>query len=103
MEKKIYKVICQRNYMETGEITAEVKVFLDKTLALKYLKQQIEYIKQDVEYEDMEDYCEYESDMAYERYLDGRAFEDGVSIWLEEDTLCEHLDLDNNKEKEYEY
>ena len=49
------------------------------------------------------DYCEYESNMAYERYLDGRAFEDGVSIWLEEDTLCEHLDLDNNKEKEYEY
>lgn len=103
MIQKIYKVIYQNNYMETGECSVDVKVFLDKSLALKYLKRQIEYAKQDVEYEDMKDYCVDEDEKSYERYLEGRSFEDSVRIWIEEDTICEQLDLEKEKDKEKEY
>ena len=74
---KIYKVIYSSVYIEGGENTVDVKVFLNKDVALKFIKRQIKEIKKEVD--DLEDYCVDEKEDFYERYLDGRSMEDSVS------------------------
>ena len=101
---KIYKVIYSSVYIEGGENTVDVKVFLNKDVALKFIKRQIKEIKKEVD--DLEDYCVDEKEDFYERYLDGRSME--VSIYLEEDESYDEIELQEEKlrqqkeEKEYE-
>ena len=103
---KIYKVIYSSVYIEGGENTVDVKVFLNKDVALKFIKRQIKEIKKEVD--DLEDYCVDEKEDFYERYLDGRSMEDSVSIYLEEDESYDEIELQEEKlrqqkeEKEYE-
>ena len=97
---KIYRVIYKSILMDEGEDLVEVKTFLDRNLALDYIKRQIMEIKKEVE--DLED------ESSYERYLDGRSMEDSVSIWLEDDEtydekmLQEKQQAQKEKEKDYE-
>lgn len=88
--------------MDEGEDLVEVKTFLDRNLALDYIKRQIMEIKKEVE--DLEDYHVEEDESSYERYLDGRSMEDSVSIWLEDDEkmLQEKQQAQKEKEKDYE-
>ena len=80
---KIYRVIYKSILMDEGEDLVEVKTFLDRNLALDYIK---------------------EDESSYERYLDGRSMEDSVSIWLEDDEkmLQEKQQAQKEKEKDYE-
>lgn len=96
---KIYRVIYKSILMDEGEDLVEVKTFLDRNLALDYIKRQIMKIKKEVE--DLEDYHVEEDESSYERYLDGRSMEDSVSIWLESVGLqleLQELELENWKE-----
>lgn len=100
MSEKIYKVIRMDTYWEDGTGTnVRVAVFTEKELALTYLKQQIREIKNEVD--DNEDYCVEEDDKSYERYLEGEASQDSISIWMEEDIL-DNEKLIENEDKEYE-
>ena len=92
---KIYKVIYSSVYIEGGENTVDVKVFLNKDVALKFIKRQIKEIKKEVD--DLEDYCVDEKEDFYERYLDGRSMEDSVSIYLEEDESYDEIELQEEK------
>ena len=56
---KIYRVIYKSILMDEGEDLVEVKTFLDRNLALDYIKRQIMKIKKEVE--DLEDYQVRES------------------------------------------
>ena len=103
---KIYRVIYKSILMDEGEDLVEVKTFLDRNLALDYIKRQIMEIKKEVE--DLEDYHVEEDESSYERYLDRRSMEDSVSIWLEDDEtydekmLQEKQQAQKEKEKDYE-
>lgn len=103
---KIYRVIYSSIYVEDAENLVMVKTFLDKDLALGYMKKEIEEIKKQVD--DLEDYCVEENENSYERYLNGRSMEDSVAIWLEEDNTYDELVIQsqqkfqNEKEKEHE-
>ena len=99
---KIYRVIYKSILMDEGEDLVEVKTFLDRNLALDYIKRQIMEIKKEVE--DLEDYHVEEDESSYERYLEGRSMEDSVSIWLEDDEkmLQEKQQAQKEKEKDYE-
>lgn len=105
---KFYRVIYKSVYVEGGEDNVEVKTFLNKNLAKNYLRRMIEYSKQDVEETNLEDYNIEETENSYERYLDGYASQDNVSIWLEEADFYDELELQeeqklaNEKENEYE-
>lgn len=103
---RIYRVIYSSIYLEEGENTINVKTFLNKDLALNYIKKEIKEIKKQVE--DLDDYCVEETEDSYERYLNGRSMEDFVAIWLEEDEFYDELELIEEKkmqqeeEKDYE-
>ena len=103
---RIYRVIYSSIYLEEGENIINVKTFLNKDLALNYIKKKIKEIKNQVE--DLDDYCVEETEDSYERYLNGRSMEDSVAIWLEEDEFYEELELLEEKsiqqeeEKDYE-
>ena len=95
---KFYRVIYKSIYVEGGEDNVEVKTFKNKELAMNYLKRKIEYSKQDIE-ED-EEYVIEESETSYERYLDGYASQDSVSIWIEEDDFYDEKELLEEQEIE---
>jgi hypothetical protein len=103
---RIYRVIYSSIYLEEGENIINVKTFLNKDLALNYIKKKIKEIKNQVE--DLDDYCVEETEDSYERYLNGRSMEDSVAIWLEEDEFYDELELLEEKsiqqeeEKDYE-
>ena len=103
---RIYRVIYSSIYLEEGENIINVKTFLNKDLALNYIKKKIKEIKNQVEY--LDDYCVEETEDSYERYLNGRSMEDSVAIWLEEDEFYDELELLEEKsiqqeeEKDYE-
>ncbi|MBP3802063.1 MAG: hypothetical protein J6I85_08625 [Clostridia bacterium] len=95
---KFYRVIYKSIYVEGGKDFVEVKTFKNKELAMNYLKRKIEYSKQDVE--GYEEYITEESETSYERYLDGFASQDSVSIWLEEDDFYDEKELLEEQEIE---
>lgn len=103
---RIYRVIYSSIYLEEGENIINVKTFLNKDLALNYIKKKIKEIKNQVE--DLDDYCVEETEDSYERYLNGRSMEDSVAIWLEGDEFYDELELLEEKsiqqeeEKDYE-
>lgn len=102
---KFYRVIYKSVYVEGGEDIVEVKTFLNKDNALKYLQRKIATSKEDVEESDLEKYHIEEKQTSYERYLDGYASQDNTSIWLEEDNFYDEKELNNEQkyEKEDDY
>lgn len=99
MKNKIYKVIKKDIYAEECISSVEVKVFTNKELALEYLHQQIHHTKEDVK--DLDEYCVEENETYYERYLNGYASQESVTIWLEEDFLDNEKSLEQ-KGNDYE-
>lgn len=99
---KFYRVIYKSVYVEGGEDNVEVKTFLNRELAVNYLKRKIAHSKQDVGDYELKDYHVEESENSYERYLDGYASQDNVSIWLEEDDFYDEIELKEEQEIEKE-
>ena len=97
---KIYRVIYKSVYVEGGEDIVEVKTFLNKDLAIKYMQRKILYSKQDIEQEKHSEYKIEETDISYERYLDGYASQDNTSIWIEEDEFYDELELQEEQKEE---
>lgn len=103
---KIYRVIFTS--IKELEYTVMIETFFNRENALKYYKEQLYDLKKQQEELDMEDYCIDEDETSYERYLNGRAIEDTVFIWLEEDNTYDELDINkqakmrNEKDNDYE-
>lgn len=100
MSIKIYKVISNVLCQDDFENSINVKVFTDEKLASQYYKDLVDGAK-DCDL-DLEDYTVDEDETSYERHLTGRASEDCLSIWLEEDEICEDLEKSNDMEKDYD-
>lgn len=105
---KIYRIIFNSIDIDESDHTIRVTTFFDKDKAIKYYKELLSELKEQQEELDMEDYQVDENETSYERYLDGRAMEDSVSLWLEEDDTYDELELykkqemQNEKDKDYE-
>ena len=102
---KIYKVTYKSIYLDEGEDLVTTTIFLNKDVALRYLQSEKAKLKQQERELDLEDYCIYENEESYERYLDGRFIEDQVSIWLDEDETYDEKviqKMQNEKDKDYE-
>lgn len=103
---KIYRVIFTS--IKELEYTVMIETFFNRENALRYYKEQLYDLKKQQEELDMEDYCIDEDETSYERYLNGRAIEDTVFIWLEEDNTYDELDINkqakmrNEKDNDYE-
>lgn len=103
---KIYRVIFTS--IKELEYTVMIETFFNRENALRYYKEQLYDLKKQQEELDMEDYCIDENETSYERYLNGRAIEDTVFIWLEEDNTYDELDINkqakmrNEKDNDYE-
>lgn len=100
MSTKIYKVISHYVYLDTGDNSIEVKVFIDEKLATEYYEKLVNEDKEN-DFEP-EDYTVDEDKTSYERYLTGRSSEDSVSIYMQEDEICEEKEKNNDMEKDYE-
>lgn len=102
---KIYRVIFTS--IKELEYTVMIETFFNRENALRYYKEQLYDLKKQQEELDMEDYCIDENETSYERYLNGRAIEDTVFIWLEEDNTYDELDINKQakmqKEKDNDY
>lgn len=103
MNNKIYKVTKHDIYIDAGEIIVETKIFLDKELAQKYLKREIQKAKEDESEIDMDEYCVEEDENSYERYLNGYASQASIAIWLEEDTFYDEIELNQEKKNDNDY
>lgn len=101
-ETKIYKVMLKSLYMEECEDRVEVKIFTDEKLARRYYDSLISNIKQQNDELDMEIYDEESTENSYERYLSGRYFEDSIYVSIEEDVICNEIDLVKEDELDYE-
>lgn len=106
---KFYNVIYKSIYLEEAENIVTVTPFLNKELAMNYIKREIKEIKKEVDEDKIEDYCVEETEDSYERYLAGRSAEDSVSIYIEEndfydekELLQEEQELKQKKEDEKE-
>ena len=100
MSTKIYKVITIVLCQDDFENTVTVKVFTDEKLAKDYYNELVDGAK-DSDF-DLEDYTIDEDETSFERYLTGYASEDSLSIYIEEDEICEELEQSNNMEKDYD-
>lgn len=100
MSTKIYKVITIVLCQDDFENTVTVKVFTDEKLAKDYYNELVDGAK-DSDF-DLEDYTIDEDETSFERYLTGYASEDSLSIYIEEDEICEELEKSNNMEKDYD-
>lgn len=105
---KIYRVIFTNIDIDESDHTVNVTTFFNRENAIKYYKEQLENLKQQQEEFDMEDYNIDENETSYERYLNGRAMEESVSLWFEEENTYDELVLnpqqkmENDKDKNYE-
>lgn len=100
MSIKIYKVITNILCQDDFENSITVKVFTNENLAKQYYKDLVDSAKNnDLE---LDDYVIDENDTSFERYLNGRAIEDSLNIWFEEDEICENLEKNNDMEKDYD-
>jgi len=100
LSTKIYKVITVVLCQDSFENTVTVKVFTDEKLAKDYYNELVDGAK-DIDV-DFEDYTIDEAETSFERYLTGYASEDSLSIYIEEDEICEELEKSNNMEKDYD-
>lgn len=101
-ETKIYKVVLKSLYMDECENRTEVKVFTDEKLARQYYNSLVSDIKEQNDELDMEIYDEESTDNSYERYLSGRYFEDSICVSIEEDVICNEINLVKEDELDYE-
>lgn len=101
-ETKIYKVVLKSLYMDECEDRIEVKVFTDEKLARQYYNSLVSDIKEQNDELDMEIYDEESTDNSYERYLSGRYFEDCICVSIEEDVICNEINLVKEDELDYE-
>lgn len=105
---KIYRIVFTSIDIDESDHTVRVTTFFDREKALRFYKEQLEDLKEQQEELDMEDYCIDEDETSYERYLDGRAMEQSVSLWLEEDNTYDELviktqaKMQNEKDNDYE-
>ena len=105
---KIYRIIFTSIDIDESDHTVRVTTFFDREKALRFYKEQLEDLKEQQEELDMDDYCIDEDETSYERYLDGRAMEQSVSLWLEEDNTYDELviktqaKMQNEKDNDYE-
>lgn len=105
---KIYRVIFTSIDIDESDHTINITTFFDREKALKYYKEKLKDLKEQQEELNMDDYNIDEDDISYERYLDGRAMEQSVSLWFEEDNTYDELILQpqkkmqNEKDKDYE-
>lgn len=97
-----YKVIYKSVYLESGEDIVEVKIFLNKENVQKYLKELVANAKNDVEKDALNNYKIEEKEDSYERYLDGYASQDNISIWIEEDNFYDGRELRKEQDNDYE-
>ena len=99
---KIYRVIYSSICLDEGDTTINVTTFLNKELAEHYLQERIKDLK--MQQEDLDGYCVEEDEHYYERYLEGRAIEDTVAIWLEDADTYDEIEKQSIKdEKENDY
>lgn len=105
---KIYRIVFTSIDIDESDHTVRVTTFFDREKALRFYKEQLEDLKEQQEELDMDDYCIDEDETSYERYLDGRAMEQSVSLWLEEDNTYDELviktqaKIQNEKDNDYE-
>lgn len=105
---KIYRIVFTSIDIDESDHTVRVTTFFDREKALRFYKEQLEDLKEQQEELDMDDYCIDEDETSYERYLDGRAMEQSVSLWLEEDNTYDELviktqaKMQNEKDNDYE-
>lgn len=105
---KIYRIIFTSIDIDESDHTVRVTTFFDREKALRFYKEQLEDLKEQQEELDMDDYCIDEDETSYERYLDGRAMEQSVSLWFEEDNTYDELviktqaKMQNEKDNDYE-
>ena len=105
---KIYRVIFKSIDIDESDHTVKITTFFYESNALRYYKEQLKDLKKQQEELDMEDYSIDEDENSYERYLNGRAMEESVSLLFEEDNTYDELvlqtqkKLPNEKDKEYE-
>lgn len=101
-KNKIYKVMLKLLYIDECEDRVEVKVFTDEKLARQYYDSLVSNIKEQNNELDMEIYDEEYTENSYERYLSGRYFEDSICVSIEDDEICNGIDLVKEDELEYE-
>ena len=105
---KIYRVVFTSIDIDESDHTVRITTFFDREKALKYYEELLEELKEQQEELDMDDYCIDEDETSYERYLDGRAMEQSVSLWFEEDNTYDELviktqaKMQNEKDNDYE-
>ena len=105
---KIYRVVFTSIDIDESDHTVRITTFFDREKALKYYRELLEELKEQQEELDMDDYCIDEDETSYERYLDGRAMEQSVSLWFEEDNTYDELVIktqakaQEEKDKDYE-
>ena len=105
---KIYRVIFTSIDIDESDHTVVVTTFFNRDNALKYYRTQLDALKEQQEELDMESYTIDEDEKSYERYLNGRAMEESISLYFEEDDTYDELVLQtqkkiqDEKDKEYE-
>lgn len=100
---KIYRVIYESHDIDDADHTLNISTFFNKENAEKYLQECKESIKEQNEEFDLKDYTIEETEDSYEIYLSNRAFEQSVSVWLEEDETRDEINKDLKIEKENDY
>lgn len=88
LENKIYIVIKKDIHLDMDINRIMVNVFINKENAREYLKYLIKEIKQENISEENEDFYSEETDLSYTLYPDGVSG-DEVSVWIEEDEICD--------------
>lgn len=103
---KIYRVIFTSIDIDESDHTVNVTTFLNKDKALEFYKTQLDALKE--QEEELEEYTIDENEESYERYLNGRAMEESISLYFEEDNTYDELVLQtqkkmqDEKDKDYE-
>ena len=100
---KSYRVIYESYDIDNAAHTLNINNFFNKENAEKYLQECKESIKEQNEEFDLNNYTIEETEDSYEIYLSGRAFEQSVSVWLEEDETRDEISKDLKMEKENDY
>lgn len=104
---KVYEVVYSKTNTKEDEDILIIKIFLNREIALNYLKRQIKETKD--EFKETKEYEIKETENSYERTLNGKTLEDSIYIWLDEEELYDEYELlmerqrlQNEKEKDYE-
>lgn len=104
---KVYEVVYSKTNTKEDEDILIIKIFLNREIALNYLKRQIKETKE--EFKETKEYEIKETENYYERTLNGKILEDSIYIWLDEEELYDEYELlmerkrlQNEKEKDYE-